>query len=442
MYDTKSLEQVKRGLCEDRTWFNWALLSASGIPIVIDFVPAWGNRNNSHCWNAFVINEETHPFDPFWDKNRWKYKKLYNNRSFDLNWGKFRLPKVFRYTYEYHLEGPLAEKEFIPEEVPFLFRNPFMEDVSSAYFDAVDIEISIPDSIIRNNKYCYLCVYQRNNWEPVQWGFIEKNNKVSFQKMGKEIVYIAAYYEKQKVQPFGDPFYVDNNGYCKALSCKSEKKDLTVRSYTPQIDDRIRSRRNLEYAYITASNSLHGKLDTIYCMTDSIDVWFNQIHLSNQKLYRYFQFHIPHDTLGLCEVIFYEKSNSLPLSDIKVIADVKGIEQKEDITDICDGLSATGFKGLFRQNSDLKNTVIFDLGKAFNISSIVYIPYTKSTFNNNKLFELQYFKNGIWESAEIIQGNNSCITFKNIPMGTIYRIKRDSNTERIFVYENGVVDWH
>ncbi|MEY8609662.1 transglutaminase domain-containing protein [Parabacteroides segnis] len=444
LYTAKSFEQIKRGLCEDRTWFNWSLLSASGIPVVIDFVPAWGNRNSSHCWNAFVINGETYPFDPFWDKNRWKYKKLYNNKSFDLNWGKFRLPKVFRYTYEYHLDGPLADKEFISENVPLLFRNIFMEDVSSSYFDAVDIEIDVPDSIIRNDKYCYLCVYQRNNWEPIQWGFIEKNNKVSFKKMGKEIVYITAFYEKQKIQSFGEPFYIDNNGCHKILRCKSEKKNITIRSYTPQIkmEDRISSRKNLEYTYITASNSLHGKQDTIYYLTDSIDVWFNQIHLSNEKLYRYFQFHIPHDTLGLCEVIYYEKGSSAPVSDVKVIADVKKIKQKEELVDICDGLSATGFKGIFKQNSDLKNTVIFDLGKDLNISSIVYIPYTKSSLNNNKLFELQYFKNGIWVSADKIQGNNNHITFKNIPTGTIYRIKRDSIAERIFMYEDGIVDWH
>lgn len=443
LYNTKSLEQVKRGLCEDRAWFNQYLLSALGMPAVTDFVPNWANRNKAHSWNALVIDGETYPFDPFWEDNRRDYKLMYNNKTFDLNWGEFRLPKVYRQTYEYHIDGPMADNTVSDNNIPTLFKTPFIEDVSSEYFETTDIEITIPKENIRQDKYCYLCVYQSNNWNPVQWGLINKNRKVTFKNMGRDIVYQPAFYENKQSIPLGEPIYIDEKGNQQKLTCQSEKNDITIRTYTPQIaiSNRIQGRKNLEYTCITASTDLSVKQDTICFLTDSIDAWFNQIDLPTDKPYRYFQFHIPQYTLGLCEVMFYEKDNFQRVSDVKVVAEIEKIKQEETLASICDGLSATGIKGIFRQDSLSQREVFFDLGKAMEISSIVYIPYTYNMLNNDEYFELQYLKDGSWESAGSIKGNENYITFKNVPTGTLYRIKRDRNSERIFMYENGIINW-
>ena len=443
LYDTKSFLQIKKGLCEEKGWFNWYLLSSLGMPVVIDFVPTWANRNQSHSWNAIVINGETFPFEPFWEANRWKYKTIYNNRTFDLNWGKFRLPKVFRHTYEYHIDGPLTDNKISPNDIPDLFKNPFMEDVSSEYFETTDIEINIPDIISRNDKYYYLCIYQLGNWIPVQWGIADANKKISFKKMGRDIVYLPAFYENKRIIPIGDPFYLDKYGKSKTLVCNSEKKDIFIRSYLPHIgfSPRRKYRKILKSTCITASANLSEKQDTICFLTDSIDVWLNQIDLPATKSYRYFQFHFPKDTLGLCEVIFHEKGKSERISDIKVIADLKDTKQQEKLISICDGISATGFKGPFKSNSNFRNTVIFDLGKERHISSLTYIPYTDSNLSDKDYFELQYLKNGSWESSGTKTGNYDHLTFKEVPTGTLYRVIRNSEPNRIFMYEDGIINW-
>ena len=87
-----------------------------------------------------------------------------------------------------------------------------MEDVSSEYFETTDIEINIPDIISRNDKYYYLCIYQLGNWIPVQWGIADANKKISFKKMGRDIVYLPAFYENKRIIPIGDPFYLDKYG--------------------------------------------------------------------------------------------------------------------------------------------------------------------------------------------------------------------------------------
>ena len=50
-----AMERLRHGLCEQRCWFNTILLSSLGMASATDFVPAWGNRNNSHTWNVVTL---------------------------------------------------------------------------------------------------------------------------------------------------------------------------------------------------------------------------------------------------------------------------------------------------------------------------------------------------------------------------------------------------
>ena len=104
-----TFEKIKTGTCEQRCWFNSLLLSSVGMAAAVDFVPVWGNRNGGHSWNVIIVNGESYAFEAFWDDDRWKYKRIYNNKSYDNLWGKFRLPKVYRKTFSNHTEGPLSD---------------------------------------------------------------------------------------------------------------------------------------------------------------------------------------------------------------------------------------------------------------------------------------------------------------------------------------------
>lgn len=162
--DIATYEKIKRGICRDQTRFNSLLMSALGMPVAIDFTPAWGNRTNGHSWNALIMDGKTYPFEPFWDKDRWKYDKIYNNESTDLIAHKFRLPKVFRNTFEFRLEeGPVTDKNENRKDIPDLFKNLRMKDVSSQYFKTTDVQLDITENIPEDTRYCYLCVYNPQN---------------------------------------------------------------------------------------------------------------------------------------------------------------------------------------------------------------------------------------------------------------------------------------
>lgn len=136
---TRQMEYMRHGLCEDRYWFNMVLLSSLGMAVATDFVPKWANRNESHSWNVLIVNGNSYAFEPFWNTDRWKYKKIYNNRTYDEVWGRFRLSKVFRRTYGAHIEDILRDSKMNIENIPKLFRDIRKKDVSHEYFDTVNV---------------------------------------------------------------------------------------------------------------------------------------------------------------------------------------------------------------------------------------------------------------------------------------------------------------
>lgn len=99
------------------------LFSSLGMAAAMDFVPGWANRNGSHSWNVLIVNGVSYPFEPFWDTDRWKYKRIYNNKTFDEAWGRFRLSKVFRRTYGAYMDAILKDTQMDIEDIPEVFRD-------------------------------------------------------------------------------------------------------------------------------------------------------------------------------------------------------------------------------------------------------------------------------------------------------------------------------
>lgn len=443
IYNAATFEQVKRASCDDKAWYNCLMMSALGMGIAIDFVPQWGNRSGGHSWNSLIVGGETFPFEPFWDSDRWKYKKMYNNEGFDLLWGKFRLPKVYRHTFELHFDGPLGDKSVAKGDIPPLFKNPFITDVSSQYFKTTDVKITLTEPVPEDAHYCYLCVFGAQEWHPVQWGKIEGNKKVTFKGMGKDVIYLPMFYQKGVLSPAAPAFLLTQDGNYEELKCSHDKMPVTVRNYTAYLfpQEIAESKETLVGAYLIGCNDLKASVaDTLYMMTDSMDTWENDIFLTNAKEYRYIQLVAPMDTVALCELSFYEKGKEdEPVQQVKVSAEITPLVDEEQLEMVADNRSATAFKGRFNNN---KNRILyFDLGKSLPISKISYIPYTKNCLYKNRDIELYYWDNR-WVSAGVQKGEDKNMTFNHVPKGSIYRVILKGFNDRIFTYQNGIVHWY
>ena len=62
-----TFEHLQNGLCEHRCWYNSLLFSSLGMAVAVDFVPAWGNRNNNHTWNVLIKDGKSYAFEAFWE---------------------------------------------------------------------------------------------------------------------------------------------------------------------------------------------------------------------------------------------------------------------------------------------------------------------------------------------------------------------------------------
>ena len=119
----KDFMKMKSGKCTVKSWFNTYIVNAEGVPMVADFVPAWGHREDDHQWNALKYGGKTLYFEPYWEKDHsWFYNDTINSNRFNDDWsGNVRLPKIYRHTFSTNLEGPVSDKRVKIENIPLLF---------------------------------------------------------------------------------------------------------------------------------------------------------------------------------------------------------------------------------------------------------------------------------------------------------------------------------
>lgn len=438
-----TLEYLEKGLCEQRCWFNSLLLSSLGMAVAIDFVPAWGNRNSSHSWNTLLIDGQSHPFEPFWDHDRWKYKRIYNNRTHDTRWGKFRLPKVYRITYSNHIEGPLTDSRIKYTDIPPLFRNIKKKDVSAEYFDTTNLTVPLTVPVPPNTYYAYLCVFGYQEWHPVQWGKIN-GRQTTFKGMGRDMVYLPMYYTHGELTPASAPLYLDPKGKIHSLLPQG-KTTLVLNGITgaSYFDDNRHDVKYLAGSYFLGQNPAHPEQwDTLCRIPDSL--YMNQqLHtVTFQRPYRYIRLIAPQDTFAAGEIRFYENENT-PIRPRSIHTSFQPLNPQESLSALTDGYAATGYKG--KISTHQSHLLDFDLGQPSILTSIGYTLYPFSQIYAENEYELRYWDNG-WQVAGRQQGTPPFLTFKEVPAHTLYLLKNldwpvHHSSERIFTYSNGEVHW-
>jgi|GEM_PF-52871 len=218
------LDAIQSGKCFHATQYTAYVMRSLGIPVVMDFTQFWGNMNGGHDWDALIYNGRTIPFvgsesDPGLTK-------------IDLAFQRKRA-KVFRHTFAPEPNSlPMQVDE--DEPMPSNLNNSRMADVTDAYIPVTDVSLII-NGKVPEAKAAYLCVFNQQMWTPVFWGKIEEGNHVTFQKMGRNIVYAPMYYDDGKLIAAGEPFYINHNGEISTIGKPSaESGTITISKKSPQ----------------------------------------------------------------------------------------------------------------------------------------------------------------------------------------------------------------
>ena len=434
-----ALEQLRHGLCEHKCWFNSLLFSALGMAVAVDFVPAWGNRNNSHTWNVLISNGRSYAFESFWDEDRWKYKEIYNNRSCDKTWGKYRLPKVYRHTYKQYVEGPMADGAVSIEDIPSLFRNVNKKDVSHEYFDTANVTIALPD-IPLEVKYAYLCVLNYNQWQPVQWGKVE-HDKACFRGMGKGIVYLPMYCSFGVMQPVGNPFILQEDGSMRSLVPDSEKEEVLTYHYNGAL---AYAKNRLHYDNVAGIRLVGGRVpdalnDTLCILPEEIELASQRVALRNVAGgVRYVRLCLPHDSvaLGMLNFYAYDDGEVKRIEHVRFMDSYPVSERGEKVENILNETTSDGYKhGVRSGRMDI------DLGGVYQLESIRFAPYLKVGYEDRFEYELCYWQDG-WRRLGKQQGGKPLL-FTDVPKNALLLVRPSNNTQRVgsrpFIYEHGEV---
>jgi len=218
------LLSVNAGQCYE--WANTAnnLLREFGIPIVTMYTPQWANHRQGHGWNGLVDSSG----------NVISYsierEKPY---AIDLLRRTTKTAKIFTMPFgknpnSYAVQ---AAKKGI-EEFPRYLANQRMVDLTRQFVPVSDVIVKISYPSPRHQDFLFLCVFARANYNAIHWSAIN-DGTAYFTDMGRDVLYLPAYYRNKKYYPAADPVIVSYDGDISLvkLDTSSWKKIRLYRKY-------------------------------------------------------------------------------------------------------------------------------------------------------------------------------------------------------------------
>lgn len=200
----EQMRQSRLGRCEDITNMILYVMRAHGIPYAADYTPWWADRDNNHAWEVAL------------DANGRGAAQLHH-----------RAAKVFRKTYAAQ-PASLAFLKGPDEQAPRWLDSRTFHDVTDQYMRTSDITVRFDAAPPAGSRFAYLCVFNGGEWRPIYWGRIG-NRQATFERMGRGIVYLPAYYAESRIIPAAAPLILESSGAVRVLVGDSSRtRDVQI----------------------------------------------------------------------------------------------------------------------------------------------------------------------------------------------------------------------
>jgi hypothetical protein len=430
--------------CPEKCWINCMLLRSSGIPVTIDFVPASRIHETGHEWNTLLLRHGIYPIEPFWvDSNRY-LKSIYSREMPHSEIGPIQFPKIYRKTFKKNPSELLKRAIRSGEEIPPLFQNPFVKDVTKEYFKTFEIETAITRKV-EGIDYAYACVFGSNQrWVPVDFGKIRRG-KVSFNSLGSDNVYLPAFYQFGNIVPAAYPILLNEKPLtlCPDTSRKRKIEISYVAFPRPGLE---KYKESLIGCTIEgADNKLFNHSDMLYRITNSCEPGTYRIPISASAKYRFIRFTVPHLTTALNEIKFIHMENGVE-KEIKGKLISSYPEDSLRLKMIVDGKLLTGvdFNYSISEKHKLVNLIWigYDFKGPISISAFEFSFVFNFNIRKEGIYELLYWDYE-WKSLGTKKSNSNSISFDNVPENALLMIKIHDTDKysRIFTYSEGKQHW-
>lgn len=416
------------GTCEEYVSLGVMTFRSLGLPAVIDRVPVWGRKNLGHTWytilsdNGRKINSPDCIISPL----GWEFYPYE------------RFPKVFRSLYSINKETAKYNEET-------KYKHSFdvcSFDVTDEYYITSDIEIPIDKKRLKD-KYAYISVLVNKGgpeWTIIDYGHA-KRNKVFFDKMGRNIMYIVMGYNGHTITPISDPFIVEKDGSIRYIHANNEKLiDIDLRRKYFESYNVVTMRNRVIGGKIQCSNN-KDFADAVTVLTISDIGQVNvPIDINIQDKYRYWRYLSPDGSFGsIAELAFFNSDNSVikgsPIGCQEASQDV--------INSAFDGNRLSNFE-LFYPHAN-GNWVGMDFNTPTNVDKILVVPRT----DDNDIvighdYELKMWNGDYWITFDRKESTSNILHFNSVPEGALLWLHDHTggNDERAFIVnKEGEIEW-
>jgi hypothetical protein len=451
----RNLIETRLGVCIDMCCASIDALRSMSIPATLNIIPSWGNAQDSHFLCELVdkpvperydnvqrfisMPEDELIKDMFWSGNP---LTPYHDIPSAVNLTVTRtVPKVFRKGYVIQHES-LAVKHG-KEKIPDIFRNPYMEDITSRYLVCSDVTVSLEKPEV-SRRFAYLCCYypDRVTLAPVDWAPV-KRNKAVFRNVGINVLYFPAYYINGRMQPAEPPFVLRADGECQYMTPLQETHETAVlytkipyRSYILRYANMMLNGR-----FQTANRPDMSDTSTLHVVRKA-PFYEQTVSITQAPVGRYAIYCFAGMEYGyIAEMGFWginasgkeEKLEGEPIGNPGTYTNGRGLAM--------DGNRVTYFSA---QTGEV-SYIGLDFGRPRRITRIKYTP--RSDDNGivpGELYELYYWKSAGWHSLGKQEGRvDGTLVYTNVPKNALLNLHNHTRGKenRPFTYENGKQVW-
>jgi len=417
-----ALNLLSTGTCANLNQITLLAYRAAGFPTAIDFSPHF--TNGGHEWAAIVTSQGSIPFTISGNDSLGKYKADDTYPS-----------KVYRSTFSINNQSHVklrGECDFLP----YVFNSSKLLDVTDLYMPTCNANIPLVNKTTKD-KFAYLAVFKNLEWEPVAWGNIVKD-VACFSKTAMNTVFIPMLISESKIDYIHYPFIIraDSTIHFLKPTFENVQKLSLFRKFPLRDNIKTYIKRMINAKFQASNNEDFTDAVTLHTITESPDVYRNEIQINNVEKYRYVRYlSYKYAKCNVAELEFFNKKDGKPLSG-RVI----GTTGLQPLENAFDGNLLTYFDADVTKDP---RWVGLDLGAPTQISKIAY---TSRNDQNHivigDVYELFYW-DGCWKTLGKQTAKENVLVYSNIPTNALFLLRNRSRgkEERIFTYENEKQVW-
>ncbi|OQP59825.1 discoidin domain-containing protein [Niastella populi] len=441
----RNIVRGKLGNCFEATAIRTSAMRAMGIPVAFESVPQWGNVSSGTHYFYTVLDPKSDTITKLIDN-----ANIYRDTRYIVEGSSYvaklewvpkdmpvlynkTIPKIYRKCFSRQANS-LAAIKAPDDQVPEFFNDNHLMDVTRKYVEAADVKLTLLNA--QKHKYAYLCIFNPKGWEPVQWTKVE-GDSVIFKDMGKNIVYLPAYFKNDLLIPAGPAFLLQMNGLPKFLVPTINKSDLKLTRKFRFSSHNAMNAMECFAGRFQGCNDL-GLMDTVNLYTNNtFKHKMTEVLLNNTGKFRYLLFQFSGiGNASIAEIEFWGIVDGKEQKLTGTIFGNKGKYSKE---------TEKAFDGnrdsYFFKDAGGPTYIGIDLGqnKRAQITRIRYCPRN----DTNDVLPGDTYELFIWNNEWVSLGTKTGVDFQpltfNAPQGGIYwlRDRTKGKEERIFTYENG-----